>query len=688
MKKILLKLMTAILAVAMITGTVASCALFEIDTDRDLERAVAVVNIDKGLSKKYGISGEGENIYKRELIAGYMSYGYIYVQSYGYSVSDTYSIILDNLINNKIIMQYARGELAKNNYELESQNDVIDAIIEQYGENMLAVLASDSMIQAYNEKWTKGKKDAEIVYGSKEYLADLAKEVKALKGKKVTVNDPLFRFLDYDAVLTSVASTIDSVNSLIESFMEDDHAHEHEDIAYSVRTTPTMDEDEDEELTESERAKLEAKAIKLDSKDRKVALAKAYDRFVEIGLVDSHEQYEVTDSVSILNLTYFRSALVGTLESEVITKFEDLLRDQNSLNAEEDAEQLWNSYLKLAETQKDQYENNSASLESALSAISDSTFVTYNPGTGYGYVSHILINFDAETKAKIEDEVAAYVEAHGAITEDQIQAITDSYVDEIVARDLRASWVQSGYGVLEGDQTIRFTKDYVYNTDSDLAVYHGTYERVSAHEEEDEDGNTLLSFNYFGVKPTDISFADFNTIVNNVIGKTVTFNTVDAVEYSEELKNRFEDLKFAFSSDEGNFNKYLGYLYSPETSDEQYVSAFAKAAAEVCDVENGGGAGAYKMFVSYEYGLHIVLCTKMVNELIYTLDAEGKAQFIADLLAEGTVAYNFLEATNALLENSVISKLANTYIQQGLSVEGVVVKNEKVYKDLIEVEDK
>lgn len=688
MKKILLKLMTVILAVAMITGTLASCALFEIDNDRDLERAVAVVNIDKGLSKKYGISGEGENIYKRELIAGYISYGYMYVQSYGYTPSDAYSLILDNLINNKIIMQYARGELAKNSYELESKDAVIDAIIAQYGENMLAVLASDSMIQAYNEKWTKGKKDDEIVYGSKEYLAGLAKEVKALKGKAVTVNDPLFRFLDYDAVLKSVAGTIDSVNSLIETFMEEDDVHEHENIAYTVRTTPTMDEEDptDEEKAE-ENKKLEAKAIKLDTKDRKVALAKAYERFIDLGLIDTHEKYEVTDAISILNLTYFRSALLSTLESEVITKFEDYLRDEHSLKApdedgENDAEKLWASYLKLAETQKGQYENDSASLESALSAISDSTFVTYNPGTGYGYVSHFLVQFEEETKAKIAEDINDYVEEHGAITAAKKQEIADSYVSEIVARDLRASWVQSGYGVLEGNQTIRFTDDYVY-TDV-LAYYNGTYERAESHEEEDEDGNTLLSFNYFGVKPNDISYSDFNTIVNSVIGETVVFNTVGQVAYNDELKNRFEDLKFAFSTDEGNFNSYLGYLYSPETSATQYVSAFATAAQEVCAM----GAGAYKMFVSEEYGLHIVLCTKMVNELIYTLDDAGRAKFVADLAEEGTVAYNFLEATNALLENSVISKLANTYIQQGLSVEGVVVKNEKVYKDLIQPEEK
>ena len=705
MKKFLLKLMTVVLAVAMITGTLASCGLFEVNTDRDLERAAAVVNIDKGLDSKYGVANvvdakgnvlyEGEPIFKRELIAGFMSYGYMYVQNYGYSLSDTYSLILDNLINNKIIMQYAKGDLAKHKADIKTSDAAIEKIVSHYGEEILAVFATDKMILEFNAEWTKGKADEEIVYGNKAYLTGLAKKVRARIGQPLTVNDPLVRFLDYDAILKSVASTIDSVNALIETFMDEQDVHEHENISYTVRTTPTMDEEEETALTEDEIKKLTAKTIKLGTEEKR-GLAKAKEQFVKLGLVDSHETYEVANINTILNLTYFRTALVSTLESEVITNFEEYLRDKNELKADnvEHQKSLWDSYVALAKSQQNQYEGNVSGLESALGAVSNSTFVAYNSNSGYGYVSHFLIQYDDELKAELDEAIEEAKKgvvdhngdpkAEGTLTNEHKQAIVDEYAQKIIARDLRASWVESGYGVLEGD-TVRFTDDYVY-TDV-LATYNGTFERVSAHEEEDEDGNTILSFNYFGVKPTDISFADFNTIVNSVIdptgAKTVEFNKVDNVEYSEDLKERFEDLKFAFSSDEGNFNSYLGYLYSPETSSTQYVSAFAKAAEEVC--AEGKGAGYYKMFGSYEYGLHIVLCTKMVNELIYTAtDNAGKAEFIEDLAKKGTVAYDFLEATNALIESNVISKLANTYVQHGLNEEGVVVKNDKVLKDLIE----
>ncbi|MBR2384548.1 MAG: hypothetical protein IKA99_02955, partial [Clostridia bacterium] len=69
--------------------------------------------------------------------------------------------------------------------------------------------------------------------------------------------------------------------------------------------------------------------------------------------------------------------------------------------------------------------------------------------------------------------------------------------------------------VLEGDR-VRFTDDYVY-TDV-LAYYDGSFESVTAHEEEDEDGNKVLHFNYFGVKPEKRDFDYFKGVVADVLG--------------------------------------------------------------------------------------------------------------------------------------------------------------------------
>ena len=83
------------------------------------------------------------------------------------------------------------------------------------------------------------------------------------------------------------------------------------------------------------------------------------------------------------------------------------------------------------------------------------------------------------------------------------------------------------------------------------------------------------------------------------------------------------------------------------------------------------------MFASYEYGLHIVLCTEIaVDFFAYN----SLAEFQADLEVEGTAAYNFKKANNDLIESNYISKLATTYIN---SASSAVTKYEKAYSDLI-----
>ena len=214
---------------------------------------------------------------------------------------------------------------------------------------------------------------------------------------------------------------------------------------------------------------------------------------------------------------------------------------------------------------------------------------------------------------------------------------------------------------------------------------------MTAHTEEEDDGRETLHINYYGVKGNEIDFTEFSALASRVItgdqnASALVLGEVrkvaDYATSKQDVKNRFEDLKFAYSTDEGNFNNYLGYLYSPVTSATQYVSAFAEACAKVIDVDAGYGAGSYVMFGSYEYGLHIVLCTEIAADYLLYDNADD---FKADLDDEGTVAYNFLKATNDLLESNYISKLANKFVQDGLK-DGCVSKYESTYANLVDEE--
>ena len=105
MKKRLVGLITVILAAIMATSVFSGCDLVTKNNTRDLGQVVATVNVNE---RENGI----EKIYKKDMIMSYLNYGYIYVQYYGYSAADTYGIIINNLIDNRIIVQaaYAKFE--------------------------------------------------------------------------------------------------------------------------------------------------------------------------------------------------------------------------------------------------------------------------------------------------------------------------------------------------------------------------------------------------------------------------------------------------------------------------------------------------------------------------------------------------------------------------------------------------
>lgn len=668
MKKFLLRILTVVLSVVVICSTVASCGLFVTNTDRDMAQVVATVDID-------GDGGvETESIYKRELISGFMSYGYMYVQSYGYTSAQTYELILNNLINNRIILQNAKTKLAG----AENTDALLDSI-NAYSDSALALFATDAEVEAF-EKANKG-----LEFGSEKYLKGLAKFVDTkYRGKKVTLNDAPFRFVEKQDIWKAFGSMVDGANSLIESFLDQEEEHEHEDLSYTVRTVPDKGEEEEKDLTDDEIAKLQAKELKLDGGNAtRNALNEAFERFVDLGLVDSSEKFdsEIADAkvrnISILNVSYFKSAFKSDLENAIIVKYEEALREEAKLNAEKDADQLWNAYLQLQSSQKNEFNGNVSGMETALGAVSDNSFVAYVEGTGYAYVSHVLVKYNDAANKYLEENLT------GNYKESDVATVVAEAVKLIEPTDLRSSWVQSGYGVLEGDK-VRFKDDYVYDSEFELAYFDGEIERITAHSEENEDGEKILNFNYYGVTGAKKSYSDFLALTARVLGvSSVAYGGEEASVITadfETVNNRFEDLKFAYSEDEGNFNNYFGYLYSPETSGTKYVSAFTDAAEKV----SKKGVGAYYVFGSKEYGLHVVLCTKMVDD---TLIYSDKDAFIGDLTEKDTVAYNYLEATNALLESSYISKLADKFVQDGLKKEGCVVKYEKVYSELVAEEE-
>ena len=185
MRKFWAKIVTVLLVAVLGISTLTGCGLITTNTERDMAQIVAKVQISEDVT--------ADEIKKSEMLSAYMSYGYQYVAYYGYTVSDTYQMILDNLVQNRIIIQHARVELAK------LYNGMVDD----------ASKASTDFLKYYLENVS---------------LADGETKLSA-KGNKA---EDLKKFLSEYELAAAEYGVLVNINSVIDSYVEEDEEDEEE----------------------------------------------------------------------------------------------------------------------------------------------------------------------------------------------------------------------------------------------------------------------------------------------------------------------------------------------------------------------------------------------------------------------------------------------------------------------------
>lgn len=693
MKKLIAKIVTLVLSVTMILSVFTACNLVTTVLDRDMAQVVATVNIstntkDESLKNKLN----DDKIYKRDLIAGYMSYGYQYVQSNGYTLSQAYQLVLDNIVSNKVVTQLARYELAKTNSNVTLKFDV--------------------------NPQNKG------------FESDYAKHLKS--------------YLSEYEYANAVYLVRQSINSMVDTFEETDtDEDETEDETFTARTTPTVEQETDNDeaaLKERKATEYEIKVVealleydeaetvpsefttlvesnpsvydlnmylfnnyKLDfssSRERKQAASQLFDFLADNGLntegdkwasdentrkSDKEKYFDAENPEKAFGATYMEGLLISRLETAVITKYENSLI--SSIEEQElNNEGMWQQYQVEYKTQEALYRNDITSYETALSNASDTSFVLYTPHTGaYGYVTNLLIGFSDEQTALLDAK-----KAEKGVTKDQIVAYRANLLKSLQAFDQRTTWVQSNYGTYTEDSEnglFTFGDDYRTSDLASVANFIGTVKAVDKEGTLVEDNNGVKkgAWKYNQVTPTKINFAEFyNTYVQELLGEAKYYEDgqFGKVEYSDELYDQFEDLLFAFSTDPGCLNKEYGYLYSQFTSEKTYVEEFAKAAKMIVSE----GVGAYTI-VATDFGYHIMMCTRVV-ETPYEISDNGKAQFIQDIETKGTLAYNYREVKKNAVVNTEISKFVDKQVNPYVDKDNkdgqyAVTLFKKAYSDLI-----
>ncbi len=678
MKKFLKRIVTLLAITTIALSTFAGCGLITTDTEKDLAQVVATVRIDESV--------ESEDILKKEMRSAYMSYGYYYVAYYGYTESQTYALILDNLVSNRVVVQQARIELGK----------------------------------LYNSLVDDAKK-ADTDFKAN-YLKDAGANGTKIDYKSGDV-DTLKKYLTEYEIAEALYTVKQNVNSVIESYetADDEETDEYEDETFTARASAYVEPEEETdeyELAEITPTDYDYKAadvtlnvgwetlkadatldnmralnlkvyneyeIDLSTSAKKKAFSKAIKSLKKNGLVSESETVNYSDDADkVLEYSYFADLLKSQYESVIVNKYEASLRDNVEDLLDEDA--LWAQYKIDYEQQKFNYTNDRSAYETALDEADEDTFVICNPydGETYGYVANLLIGFTDEQTMLLSE----YSKKAGVTGEDKAK-YREELLGNLVAKDQRETWAQSNYGTY-AEGAFAFDSKYFASEKSvaKLGSFIGDVFGASSVDKENDDGVEETTWSFKNLVATEIPFDKFASdyLADLGIGKLVyehgNADTVGKLTYNEELKARFDDLIYAFSTDPGSLGKYYGYTYSPVNSATTYVKEFANAAKALVE----SGVGSYTI-VATDYGYHVMLCTKVINghsDDEYNPETD-EAKFKEDLKKDGTFANEYFTTKFDSICDSEVTKIANKLIN-GYKKEKVT-KYRDTYSDLIDEAD-
>lgn len=663
MRKLWVKILCLILSVVCLCGVVSACNLVTTDGEKNSKLVIAKIKIDDETDERLNV--ESKTIYKKDLYSGYLSYGYYYVNYYGYTTSQTFQTILDNLVNNAVVEQFARRRLTQFYSSVKSKGESERTDFEKY--------FYDNLFATTNNQDLVAKSDIDLFLTAYQ-KAEAEFEIK------------------------------DAIASIIEQYSdsEDEETKTTESVTLDERANPSEEEDRDfseEEMRSETPTDNEYKAVlvklgkdcsgenlneikaecinlyalnmykfenfnyDISSRANRKALNKGLENLRSYYVISSDENYT---SEKVEEYTYFKEMLYTEKVQAMVSTFEDYL--EKDVESRMTDEMLYSAYESLYDTQKDKYDASVSDYETALTDADEDTFIVYNPYENYGYVSNLLIGFSDWQN----DALEAY-KAKKGITTAEVETFRSKLASTIVAQDQRAYWVVNGYGAYDGSDFV-FDDKYLLSENSVVKKYLGTVSNPVSTTEKNSDDVEETKWTCDSATPNSIDFSVFAETYLKPIGITDTAFFVDGsvvktLTYDEEFKNAFEDLLYAFSTDPGCLGKLYGYLYSPKNN--QYVTEFNNCAKAL--VENG--VGSYGLVVT-DYGIHIMVCTKVVER---NVDKITKADFSSWADYEA-----FKESKIDSLVSNQVQKELNNFISNYLGDDTTAVKYyKKNYKDLI-----
>lgn len=531
MRKISVAMITIMLVMILSLSTLFGCTLITTNSERDMGQEVAFVQIEKDAPK--------EIIYKKDMVVSYLNY-YQYAQQ-GTDNAEIFKSVIDNLINNRVLVQYAMQHFAKKNNVQEN-------------------------------KW-------ELTT----YLSD-EEEADAINSAMIDMDD------------------------FIESYVEDKAGNKVQDsFTAAVREVPTGATNEEKER----------KIDKIEIESRMNAFVKAINVLQENDLLGN--DYKDND---ITKTEYYQKTLKGYYEQQLIENLEeDIVRTARSLISYDDVKA---EYQRIYEKQKAFSE---AEFEGALSSASAASPILFGR-SGYGMVYHVLLKAD-ETMTK---EFADWKEDNKNASTANINAERARLFEGIKAKDMRSSWITSGYDFAEqaeapladyANYKFTFTGDYTLYKNQSLPFF-GNLTHLNAAHKEDKDYKAEYRVDDLKEFSLDEMIALINkylyngsaTMANNDRAQT-GLQTYVASELNADFDKRVKELMFAFSQDDSDtaLNTYKGYVIKPApngSEQDEWMKEFADRGRSII-------AGDEKTFevVATDYGYHIMFFSEKFENYDY-----------------------------------------------------------------------
>ena len=756
MKKKLIRIVSLVMTAMLALGLFSGCSLgifsdmgiLVTDNQRDMQQVVAEVNLGKdktSLEESFSLLSEELNstvadqldkvlttdeIYKRDLVAYFMSYGYNY-----YSENNSYSAafeqVMQDLVDRKIMSQFATV------YYLNAGEVLVDRDNVTIKDGYVDVSGTDGM-----------KMNGEIsLDGYLSAIEGKTGDEAAVAGYSYLLTDAEIKYATYVIMV--------SVNSAIDTYEEDYIKAEDETTSSTeTRTTPTgantlpdgyypTKEDGSIDYAIYTGANSASECGEYEKKEGSTSYtrSRAYAQFIHAlreNYLIGEDEKDVTD---VTALSYFTTELKSQLEQMLINKFYATLAYKAAQAMS--ATTLQESYQTLLNSQEASTE--SSSFTTTMDSLSDTSFVVYSPeNRKFGFVYNILLPFNTN-QTKLLDSIR-YTDG----TKEYYAARNTNagLLSSVEAKDQRASWFngsedysfeatgdyyKNAYNSAEGKTNYLFFKDSYVENGEGIERYAGKYPFNGTAEKKD-DGTYKLTYNlldidgfidemesYIGYVTDNSSVASgkyysgtldnlaqwnaadkesstfysvtadyFPKDANGVIDQSANIyykgsvsnlgftadGALDKTTNSYKVISAVNELMFAYSTDTGCLNSYLGYSIAAKEEATSYVAEFEYAAQQA--VNDGAGVGNYYV-VATDYGWHIIYVS-----FVYTGGEVYGGFDYNERNTEGTFSYYFYQSK----KSSTVTEYGNnkeTMIRYNANNDTVVTLHKDRYEDLLNI---